>query len=281
MMSNTDFTKPIAAPTRDHPPRGALPGAVTYVVLAIWAGAVMLAITAGVFAGGGPSRLALPASVVIPIAVVAIVYRVSPRFRNYLLTLDLRVVLMAQLWRVIGVVFLFALAFDQLPAGFAVPAGVGDIATGIAASGVVLALGNGTLTRRRLYAFTALGVGRLPHRLRNRAGPRTSDPRRVAVGHLPHDHGAVLRSSPSCRRAPEPAQLGRPGPQLPHRKWRRGACPSRRRRRSHRTDAPPRVIRGRTGGRPVRLRPRSPSWSASRSCFMCPMRSLDVLRERG
>jgi hypothetical protein len=70
----------------------------------------------------------------------------------------LRFVLAAQLWRVIGSAFLFALAFDQLPAGFAVPAGVGDIATGIAGVGVVLALGNGTLTLGRLYAFTALGV---------------------------------------------------------------------------------------------------------------------------
>jgi hypothetical protein len=59
---------------------------------------------------------------------------------------------------VIGVAFLFALAFDALPAGFAVPAGVGDIATGVAALAVVLALGNGTLTRGRLYAFTTLGV---------------------------------------------------------------------------------------------------------------------------
>jgi len=142
-----------------HPPRGTLPGPVTYVVLAIWSGVVMTAIVAGVFAGGGASRLLLPASVVTPVAVVAIAYRVSPRFRNYLLTLDLRLVLAAQLWRVIGVAFLFALAFDQLPAGFAVPAGVGDIATGIAALAVVLALGNGSLTRGRLYAFTALGVG--------------------------------------------------------------------------------------------------------------------------
>lgn len=59
----------------------------------------------------------------------------------------------------IGIGFLFALAFDQLPAGFAVPAGVGDLATGIAALAVVLSLGNGSLSRRRLYTFTALGVG--------------------------------------------------------------------------------------------------------------------------
>jgi len=92
------------------------------------------------------------------IAAVATGYRAWPRFRNYLLALDLRLVLAAQLWRVIGVAFLFALAFGQLPAGFAVPAGLGDLATGIAALAVVLSLGNRSLTRSRLYAFTALGV---------------------------------------------------------------------------------------------------------------------------
>jgi hypothetical protein len=117
----------------------------------------MTAIAAGIFAGGASLRL-LPAAQAIPIAAVAIGYRAWPRFRSYLLTLDLRLVLAAQLWRVIGIAFLFALAFDQLPAGFAVPADIGDLAIGIAALAVVLALGNGSLTRGRLYAFTALGV---------------------------------------------------------------------------------------------------------------------------
>src|SRR5687768_13938858 len=123
ITSNTQFIQPNAstppAPMR-HPLPGTLPGAATYVVLAIWAAAVG--------------------------------YRASPRFRNYLLSLDLRLLLAAQLWRVIGIAFLFALAFGKLPAGFAVPAGIGDLATGIAALAVVLALGNGTLTRGRLYA---------------------------------------------------------------------------------------------------------------------------------
>jgi hypothetical protein len=161
MTSTTPFTQPNAAtppaPVR-RPLPGTLPGAATYLVLAIWSGLVTAGIIADVFAGDGASRLLLPAAQAIPIAAVAIAYRASPRFRNYLLSLDLRLVLAARLWRVIGVAFLFALAFDQLPAGFAVPAGIGDIATGIAALAVVLALGNGSLTRRRLYAFTALGV---------------------------------------------------------------------------------------------------------------------------
>jgi hypothetical protein len=162
MTSNTEFTQPDTAPRRapmGYPLRGTLPGAATYLVLAIWAGLVLTAIVAGAFAGGGASRLLLPASQAIPIAAVAILYRAWPRFRSYLLTLDLRLVLTAQLWRVIGIAFLFALAYGQLPPGFAVPAGVGDLATGIAALAVVLSLGNGSLTRRRLYAFTALGVG--------------------------------------------------------------------------------------------------------------------------
>lgn len=162
MTSNPDLSQPDTT-TRHapmgHPPRGTPPGVVTYLVLAIWSGAVLTAIVAGVFAGGGASQLLLPAAQAIPIAAVAIGYRAWPRFRTYLLTLDLRLVLTAQLWRVIGIAFLFALAFDQLPAGFAVPAGVGDLATGIAALAVVLSLGNGSLTRGRLYAFTALGVG--------------------------------------------------------------------------------------------------------------------------
>jgi hypothetical protein len=160
MTSNTQFIQPNAAtpaPTR-HPLPGTLPGAATYLVLAIWSGLVTAGILAGAFAGDGASRLALPAAVTTPIAAVAIGYRASPRFRNYLLRLDLRLLLTAQLWRVIGIAFLVALAYGHLPAGFAVPAAAGDLATGIAAMAVVLALGNGSLTRGRLYAFTALGV---------------------------------------------------------------------------------------------------------------------------
>jgi hypothetical protein len=160
MTSSTELAQPgtaIPAPVA-RVARGSLPGPATYLVLAGWAGLVTAAIVAGVFAGDGASRVLLPAAQAIPLAAVAVLYRAWPRFRNYLLALDLRLVLAAQLWRVIGVAFLFALAFGQLPAGFAVPAGIGDLATGIAALAVVLSLGNRSLTRRRLYAFTALGV---------------------------------------------------------------------------------------------------------------------------
>jgi hypothetical protein len=58
-------TAPTPAPM-GQPPRGVLPGAATYVVLAIWSAVVVAAIVAGAFAGGGASQLLLPASQATP-----------------------------------------------------------------------------------------------------------------------------------------------------------------------------------------------------------------------
>ncbi len=60
-------------------------------------------------------------------------------------------------FRVAGVVFLFYLAVGQLPALFALPAGLGDIATGIAAPLVALRLTRGTGRRGALW-FNAFGM---------------------------------------------------------------------------------------------------------------------------
>jgi len=60
-------------------------------------------------------------------------------------------------FRVAGVVFLFYLALGQLPALFALPAGLGDIAAGIAAPLVALRLAQGTGRRSALW-FNAFGM---------------------------------------------------------------------------------------------------------------------------
>ena len=60
-------------------------------------------------------------------------------------------------FRVAGVVFLFYLALGHLPALFALPAGLGDIATGIAAPLVALRLARGT-GRRAAVWFNAFGM---------------------------------------------------------------------------------------------------------------------------
>lgn len=59
--------------------------------------------------------------------------------------------------RVAGVVFLLYLAFGQLPAVFALPAGLGDIAAGVAAPVVALRLSRGAGRRAALW-FNAFGI---------------------------------------------------------------------------------------------------------------------------
>ncbi len=163
MTTQFESTQQSTVPVREvGPPANVVhrkPGIVTYAVLAAWLAAVSIAIAAGVYEDGGNPPVALIATVGGPILAFAAAYRLSDRFRAYVLDLDLRLVLAAQLWRVVGAAFLFVMAAGGLDAEFAVPAGVGDIATGAAALAVTASLWNGTLTRAGLYTFTALGVG--------------------------------------------------------------------------------------------------------------------------
>lgn len=163
MRTHTERTQQSAPSALEVGPPGRVvhrtPGIVTYAVLAVWVAAVSIAIATGSYEDAGNPPVALMATVGLPILGFAAAYRLSDRFRAYVLELDLRLVVAAQLWRVVGVAFLFVMATGELDAGFAVPAGIGDIATGVAAIVVVASLWNGTLSRTALYAFTVLGVG--------------------------------------------------------------------------------------------------------------------------
>ncbi|MFE4828164.1 hypothetical protein [Streptomyces sp. NPDC056672] len=60
-------------------------------------------------------------------------------------------------FRVVGVVFLIMMALGQLPALFALPAGLGDIATGLAAPFIARRIAKGT-GRRTAVRFNVLGM---------------------------------------------------------------------------------------------------------------------------
>ena len=76
-------------------------------------------------------------TVVIPVALFLAAYVLSARFRDFVLAQDIRTLTMMQHWRVIGSVFLVLYSFDILPALFAFPAGLGDVAIGLAAMFVI------------------------------------------------------------------------------------------------------------------------------------------------
>jgi hypothetical protein len=70
---------------------------------------------------------------VAPVVAFVSCYLTSARFRQFVSSLDLRLLTLAQTWRVGGVVFLILHQQGALPGVFALPAGWGDIAIGVTA----------------------------------------------------------------------------------------------------------------------------------------------------
>lgn len=77
--------------------------------------------------------LPLGLAVVVPILGFVLWFAASPGFRQFALSLNVRVLTLAQSWRIGGFVFLILYAHGILPGVFALPAGWGDMAIGITA----------------------------------------------------------------------------------------------------------------------------------------------------
>ena len=162
--------------------------------LAVWFLIVLAASFAGAFESG-PSRppLALLVAVAGPPLIFAAAYRASRRFRDWVLAIDLRLLTVVQSWRVIGVMFLGFYAFGLLPGLFAWPAGVGDVAVGVAAPFVLLAMLRQSPTWRRQVTWLnvaglldflgAVGMGVLSSN--NAIGLVADSAARVSLGSLP------------------------------------------------------------------------------------------------
>lgn len=70
---------------------------------------------------------------VIPVVLFLAAYNFSAPFRNFVLAQDIRTLTAVQLWRVVGLAFLLLYAYQVVPAFFAWPAGIGDVAVGLTA----------------------------------------------------------------------------------------------------------------------------------------------------
>ncbi len=114
-------------------------GLIPLVVVAIWATAIILLTREGIFIDRTtslPMRLMPP--LLVPSGIFLIAYWLVPHVRVWVAELDLALVVGVQTFRVIGIVFLVQWAQGDLPAVFAAPAGLGDIAVGILALKVTL-----------------------------------------------------------------------------------------------------------------------------------------------
>jgi hypothetical protein len=137
------------------------PAALVLGAAALWLAAVFaLSLGGGLEVPQGAPPLRVLAAASIPILVFALWYGTSAAFRAWVLGLDLRLVVMLQAWRVIGGVFLVLLALGMLPGLFAWPAGLGDVAVGLTAPLVALALWRRpeVVASRGFLAWNLLGL---------------------------------------------------------------------------------------------------------------------------
>lgn len=111
------------------------------IALAVWLLLIVSLGIAGAFVGPpGTPPLPIAIGVAAPLAVFFASLRLSQPFREFVISLDLRLIVAMQAWRCAGMGFLDLYAFKVLPAVFALPAGLGDMAIGITAPWMILAL---------------------------------------------------------------------------------------------------------------------------------------------
>jgi hypothetical protein len=128
---------------------------------AVWFGLVFVMAANGLFARP-PDVPPVPIliGVLLPLVVFASAYLSLSAIRAFILAADLRLLTAIQGWRAGGLGFLALAAHGVLPGEFAWPAGLGDIAIGITAPWVALALIRrpAFVTSRSFVVWNLLGI---------------------------------------------------------------------------------------------------------------------------
>ena len=134
---------------------------VVALVVAVWLGLIAWLGAIDAFAPP-PGQPALPllAAVLGPIAIFFVAYRTSHRVRDLVLGADVRLLTATQAWRFGGFVFLALYTYRVLPAYFAWPAGLGDMAVGITALSMLWRLERDPafVASRGFAIWNALGI---------------------------------------------------------------------------------------------------------------------------
>jgi hypothetical protein len=140
-------------------PRQSRTAVISALVLASWAVVTALVAQRGFFR---PSDLYSPPPVGIALGLALAVFAasllLSPSLRG-LLT-NQRHLILLNLWRLVGVVFLVLMANGQMPALWALPAGIGDVIVGATAPWIARHLGMPE-GQRRAIIFTLFGMADL------------------------------------------------------------------------------------------------------------------------
>jgi len=151
---------PMSSSPRGPDRADTLPGWRTGAILALWfAVAVIGNLTGIIWPAPDRAPIGLLFAIVVPPLLFCGAYRFVPAVRQFVLTLDLRLLTAIQCWRVVGATFIVLHAHRLLPGLFAYPAGYGDLLTGLFAPFALLALiRQRTGWQRHLFRLNLLGL---------------------------------------------------------------------------------------------------------------------------
>jgi len=129
------------------------------VPLLVWLFVVLELAQAGTFRPGAIPIPAIPLAVIIPLLVALPLLMRSANIAAALDAVPASWLIGLQVYRVLGAVFLVRWAAGQLPAEFALPAGVGDVLVGLLALPVAFYVRSRARGSRAAgYAWNALGI---------------------------------------------------------------------------------------------------------------------------
>jgi len=133
--------------------------ALTVAILSLWFLLALGCSLLGVFDSKQRPPIPLGASAILPVVAYAICYLTWTEFRRFVLAANLRLLTLAQTWRVGGVVFLILHGQGLLPGVFALPAGWGDIAIGVTAPLVAWAISSKNRFPKKIFiSWNVLGM---------------------------------------------------------------------------------------------------------------------------
>jgi hypothetical protein len=151
-----------ALPGLDRPStRASSVSSVVGALLALWLGLVLLLGANEAFvqeAGRPPLRIFV--GFALPLIAFATAYRASAGFRDFVHNLGPVLATSMQAWRFGGLGFIALLTYGVLPAGFAWPAGLGDLAIGATAPVFALAIARNprVAASRAFVVWNLLGI---------------------------------------------------------------------------------------------------------------------------
>src|SRR5271154_4462762 len=138
--------------------RGRVVGGAALLLLVWFASAILLS-SNGFYSAVDGKLPTIQFGVLTPILLGVLIYWFSPAVRRAAAAIPVSWLARVQTFRVLGGVFLVLLAMGQLPAVFAIPAGIGDVLVGLFASGVAAAYAaRSQNSRRRLQVWNWLGI---------------------------------------------------------------------------------------------------------------------------